>query len=987
MNPASIDRHALPMQIIYSNDQQRLANALADFLFSADSSLFEKRIVVVPHLLMKDFIFSTLEKKVGIAAGVQVFPLNQAVMEILGPSSKRIPSFVEMSLAIQELLQMLCQEETFAFRSYLRDETQKISSFSDELTRCFTHYGLYGSDFLHDWLAKPGPQQTVWKRLFSQASSWTYPIEFLKNTGVFSGKVALFGFSSLAPAYLSFFSQVSAALFQLSPCALFWEDCVSDKERIGTKKFFIRKGGSEKAVDELDNFLRQGHPLLKRWGKWGKEMLRHLDAFLLFEKEMYEDNTPQTLLGSIQSSLLHLEEPFLSSDDSIQIHSAPSKLREVEALRDTLETLMHTSQSTDSPLRPSDIVIASPDIAGYAPYIKMVFSQSVLPYRIEGLPLKNTSKAVRGFLQLLELPNLQYDLSSVLALFQNACFLEKSGFSSEEISQIFTWLKAAQVKKGINSWEEGIDRLLYGLARIPGEEDLLDPWPLSCIPLSKIDLFNRFLLLFSRLKHDLAQLNSKKTVHCWLSFFVAIADAYLVIAWDKEPFFKELRGVAISSTTLVWDYESIRRVIDHLAKKAGGSIASRSAECLHFVALSSGTIKTARVIGCLGMNEAIFPRPDVRSSLFEMDAPLLKTDEDRYTFLELFLKAKEYLILSYLRIHPEDGKCLGPSLLIEELVEYMQECCIFTVDHPVLPFDPVYFEPNAPIKKWSEIDMLAARAQQLPKHPPSPFFSSQPQDFPQSLNITTRQLKALARHPLQFYLNEKLKIFLNKEEDEEEAQFLLSPLQKALLRREALAHSLSRTLHKSQAQGKLPQGLFHDLARNELEEEVNVLLSALNNFGLKQDQLLSQPLPQMMFNVKGVSISLKGELDNVTPEGLLVLGEANIKTLAAVWPLYLLYRMLNPQNRFLLFAKKEKKLELPISDPESLFVSYLEYFLLARQMPSPLMPQWVKDILEGKEFVVRDTDDPYLSYLKRLNAIPKAWDFIPLGFRESFHAL
>ena len=330
---------------------------------------------------MKDFLYSKFERILGIAAGVQVVPLNRAVVEILDalpssrtPNRKRIPLFVEMTLAIEEQLHLLKTDAFSSLREYLDQKPQRISSFSDALASCFIRYGLYGIDFLEKWLGGHGWQQMVWKSLFSEESPWTYPLKFLKvplPENFPQGKIALFGFSYLSPAHLQFFSAFNAELYQLSPSAFFWGDSVSDKQRV----FASRKGASQAVVQSM----QQGHPLLGNWGKLGREHLKGLDLFLLDERDTYTEEFPQTLLGQIKASLLTLESISFQSDRSIQLHSATSRLREVEILRTSVETLLQEHLLKEDPIFPREIVVASPDISGYAPYISMVFSESGLP--------------------------------------------------------------------------------------------------------------------------------------------------------------------------------------------------------------------------------------------------------------------------------------------------------------------------------------------------------------------------------------------------------------------------------------------------------------------------------------------------------------------------------------------------------------------------------------------------------------------------------
>ena len=233
-----------------------LADLLLMSFFLLFSRPFETRIVVVPNIKLKEFLFQQLamHSHLKIAAGVQVLPLKAAVMEILDTvsiplSRKRIPSFLELSLAIEEKLFSLKLPLLDQYLNLLEGEkkSRRIAHLSDELSRCFSIYGLYGQQFLPAWLAKEGWQQTLWNTIFAQESPWTYPIESLTKwkQSSFQGKIALFGFTYLSAAHLSFFSSLPATVYHPSPCALFWEDFASDKERLFRGRLFRKKGGKE----------------------------------------------------------------------------------------------------------------------------------------------------------------------------------------------------------------------------------------------------------------------------------------------------------------------------------------------------------------------------------------------------------------------------------------------------------------------------------------------------------------------------------------------------------------------------------------------------------------------------------------------------------------------------------------------------------------------------------------------------------------------
>jgi exodeoxyribonuclease V gamma subunit len=979
-------------KVIFGNDMRRLAFRLGEEIFSSGSHPFENRLIVVPDISMKEFLLSSFaaHPHLQIAAGVQILPLNQAIMEI----HSRIPSSLELSLAIEQRLHF--STNSFLER-YLSTSCEKkwrrISSLSDQLAKMFVRYGVYGMEFLPKWLENPGWQQSLWKEIYA---SWTFPLEALKiaSPAQFSGKLALFGFSYLPPIYLSFFSAIGTSLYQLSPCALFWEDMASDKERIFFARVLKKRGAKENVRDEIDQYLQQSHTLLGNWGKLGREMLKTLDHFEFVDEEMYDEPKKNELLGCLKKSLLTLEEASsLTLDDSIQVHSATSRLREVEILKDSLETLLQAYAANNDPIAPGEILVLSTDIAAYLPYIQMVFDQSSFAYSVQGIPLFSVSQAVQGFFQLLSLKEKNFVFSSVIDLFRCEPWMEKWGWSPDEVGRLLHWFKDAEIREGVgsdlNSWTVGIHRLLHGLAMIPTGH-VVEIWPTGSVPHSEIDLFSGFLELFESIKTDLNVLEEVKGAADWLDWFLRLAEKYFSFDGQKEPFFQQLKTLSLSCRSLkqkVWNFESIKRVLSHLAQTPSGDISSSPhLQKVTFTSLRQGCLRPARIIWCLGMHEGAFPRSDPRSSLCEMihaDYVPSKTDEDRSSFLDLFLNAKDRLIFSFQRLNPEDGKQQGASLLIDELNQYLIKRGIIggivPIAHPGFPYDRTYFSQEGKVKKWSEEDYRMAQAHYFSRNEPNPFFVPQPRlpNTAEEILIDISQLKKLARHPIQFYFNQTLKIYLKEEEDEEEKEFILSFLRKAMLRKKAFKTALPQLMDQLRAKGRLPSGLFMEAALHEIEEEGKELLANLAEFEISpaevasvrfssQEQRLEVPLDG---NRKAY---ITGTLEDTTPKGLIFHGSNDLKTLVRAWPLYLISLCVNPEGRKLFLTKVGEAVELPVVDPIAALSTYLDYFLLAKNSPSPLMPDWAESLLlksdgEFSKAVSKkmNYEDAYLEYLKR----------------------
>ncbi len=975
-------------EIILSNSLENLAERMIDALFFADlmQHPFEKRLVVVPDMAMKEFLVSycAYHPRLQVCAGLQIQLLGDAMNQLHGPSEKKIPSAAVLSLAIEEQLWTRGAEDPeldkYLACSSEEKKGRRIAQLSDELARLFAHYGLHGVHFLKGWLSSKERhwQKKLFCTLFQDSSAWSYPIALYRGGAETSARIALFGFHYLTPVHLSFFTQRGASIYALSPSMVFWGDFVTDKEKIAERRRLMRKGASAQKIEVIQRYLDEGHPLLNNWGKLGREMLKNLDAFTLKEVEAYDfkDVAKPTLLSGLKRSLLMLEKGILTADHSLQIHSATSKLREVEALFQTLENLLISHEGNGDPLRLRDVLIYAPDIAVYAPYIAMVLSQRGCPYAIQGLPLSATSSAVRGFLLLLEVHKTKGALHAVMALFENGSFQEKTPFSGEELSLLHRFFAEAEIregwKEGIHSWEMGVARLLQSFAVV--SDPASQPFCLHGIGPKELDLMDRFLTLLHAIEESLQFLCVKHSAEDWFLWAGRTAQEYLAFDVGSESFFQELQSLALQVKHWkdpLWSFESIERVFLQAAEKRSAKWGSSERDKIRFASLGPGRLAPARLIWCLGMDEGAFPRSEAKSPLNLIDETRStdyfpsRLDEDRAIFLELLLSAQDYLMFSYERVNADDHKEQSYSLLIDELNHYAEHL-IAVVNHAPLPF-------HAP-----PVSSQQHRT----------FFEPLPESEEESY-INLSALKKCARHPLQFYMQKRLRIYLKEDKDEEAKEFLLSRPWNARLRQTAMHGSFEGAINHASFQGKMPRGIFGQAALCGLNEETEELFENLDRHGVRPEEvhalhLCEKPgdsphhLPPLQVAVGSRIVSLVGTIADVTPQGLLVRGKWEWKTVLPVWPLYLVYRCVIKENLPLLFSGRVEPLHIDLPHPEEALASYLEYYFLCHKEPSPLMPNWGSALLQkSKEEFAKEVrseighygEDPYLSYLRNRGAL------------------
>lgn len=1021
------------LHCIFSQNIESLANKLKQDVIASSRYPFSKRIIITPSQPIKDYLIGFFAKELGIIAGIQFLSLRQAINEWLFPSGKKIPDSIEISLALEEIIAQSWQKNASSkLYSYIACEEdskkdKRIADLSDQLSSIFEEYGTYGMHFISTWMKKSGWQQTLWNQLFSLHSHWVCPVEAAAFLQTQSTSIFVFGSSFLPLSYLQILRQVGALFYFFSPCELFWEDVHTDRERLYLRKKLAQKGISIEKREEINHYDTQAHPLLANWGKLGRALLKNLDLFSLASTELYDVKKENSNLLKLQKQILCFErkDPIICADSSLQLHSAPTKLREVEALFDTLLTLMQ--ESTD-PIPLDQIIVLAPDTTAYAPYIEMVFANHQLPFTIEDLPLCSHI-ASRGFSLLKKVLKENFSFDSICAVLEEPLFFTKHGWSLDQVKQIKHWLELATIRqeetKETSNWEVGISRLLLGIATLMPLESTVH-WPIDGITLTDMELFSDFLYAFTSLQQDLLSLHShqRMTLFSWLLYIEALLLRYFAI--ENDGFLQEIKQLQKRSQnfSFMHSYESIERIIDRLLHKKSSLQKTQHLRQIHFRSLQEGCIYPTQVIWILGMDEDLMPRMRQNSSLSELSQNLsfdyipTCAEQDRYLLLEAIFSAQKHLLFSYERIDSKDQKPKGFSFLIEEL----QACVTLQViDHPNLPFDAIYFQRDSLIKKWQKSDYQIAVSHYLSFMEDKPFL---PQDAIKPVVLSTidvKQLYNLAKNPIRFFCQDVFQIFLDKEEPDRD--FIFSHYQKAIFTREAHTKPLEALLAQLEAQDKLPVGLFKDLAVKKLQLEITQMRQALLGFDLQLDSLFSLTLskeckkieqlengnwiaPAIELDFDNQKIHIIGTLTDLSDTGLISKSANHLEGVITIWPIYLIYLILQPQMRQsssqILSVKDGSCLRLQITNPVLSLQKYLYYFFHARQTISPLKKSWTKILLLGtkKDFEKALSDDSQPNLAKMQDVYEKwlerrgfqfeaqsTWDYWAHMLRDVFSIL
>lgn len=734
-------------------------------------------------------------------------------------------------------------------------------------------------------------------------------------------------------------------------------------------------------------------------------------------------DAPLTMLQALQGDLLLLRNPnngpkisFDRYDHSIQIHANTNRLREIESLHNTLLSLIDLSQDNDDQIAPEDIVVMAPNIADYEPYIKMVFdgSEGNLRGKIIDLHLPSQSLLVQGFLHLLSLPFGRWDVAALLQLFHYSAFQKKQGFTSEDLNTLEGWIKKTGVIWGQNqthrgeilnrahcfspleenastgTWEFAIDQLIAGLIYDPSNEEGTTA-PFDEIEFTQSELLGKFVRLLRSLHRDLSSLadGTQLKLQEWTQLLQNLFKTYFEPLDEEADEYQEIATLLLAFYHLSpslpdarYSFLSIKKhLTDHLANTRT-NYQDHSLSAARFCSILPMRTLPAKVVAWIGMEEGAFPRQEKRLSLNMLsknpkaDFIPSQTDFDRYLFLEGILSARQYFIMSHLNYSEEDSKETTPSLLLSELMNYLDNAyevegvlptskCYFK--HPFYPFDSHYFSENSPFPSYSEKHYKMAKAfyhldKQSISHFVPQFIAPLPSEEQETITLDT--LVSFARNPLRTYYNQKLGIYLETKENRLDEKFQLTALDKYALKQDALKTPLNTLLNAFERKGGFPpSNYFKKLAKTNLCEEITSLKNKVGEedslFEIEISELHSHPhlsekgnwlLPPLQIVHRNKKIKIVGRFEFVSKQGLILQLNTNKEDLVKAVPQVLVYQALLhthaiPLGKDLIFSKEGKTKQFFHDNPLPLLDKFLEYYYLGIENPSPLLPEWVPTIL------------------------------------------
>jgi exodeoxyribonuclease V gamma subunit len=771
------------MKVYRSNRVEALLDALTEVLREPAAGPLHPEPVMVHSRAMAVWLSMRLAERFdGWVGGAFPFPRNfvqELFSAVLGARAEATEGFTRPRLlwsvlaALPELLPTPPFEE---LRRYVADDPRGQARFqlAQRIAETLDRYAVYRPRMVIGWDdgEEDHWQARLWRTIVARQGA-DHPPSLARDVfrrldaGDFDRdalppRVCVFGVSTLPPFYVQVLGALSrhvpVHLFALSPSHEFWAELRSSRQALRA----LREpppGAAAQALPLAD----QGNPLLASFGAVGRDFQLVLEREVDYdeaEPSLYREPPTRTMLGQLQSDVLHLrhrggEHPDLDDptrtppprvvepdDRSITFHACHSPMREVEVLHDQLLELL--AGPGHPPVAPHQVVVLMADVETYAPLVEAVFERdhregSFIPYCIADRSVRAESPTIEAFHRLLGLVGSRITVSEILDLLAVEAVHTHFEITAEDLDVITEWVGAAGVRWGVdaqhrgehgqprydqNTWRFGLQRLLLGYG-LPGgnRNTFAGVLPYDEIEGQDAELLGKLAEFCERLFTHLAELDRPRTPPAWQEALTALADDMLstagLAAWEHQQLRRAIEGLVTDAAAAGFDgtlpMESMRVLVEERLEEERPAQRFLAGGVTFCAMLPMRTIPF-EVVCMLGMSDGAFPRAG-RTVGFDLMAQRPRPGDrsrradDRYLFLEALLAARQRVILSYVGQSIQDNADLPPSVAVSELLDVLDEGFVargpgglrkqLVLRHPMQPFSPRYFGADPDPRLWS----------------------------------------------------------------------------------------------------------------------------------------------------------------------------------------------------------------------------------------------------------------------------------------------
>ena len=349
------------------------------------------------------------------------------------------------------------------------------------------------------------------------------------------------------------------------------------------------------------------------------------------------------------------------------------------------------------------------------------------------------------------------------------------------------------------------------------------------------------------------------------------------------------------------------------------------------------------------MNEGTFPRSKipVEFDLMNLEpepGDPVRSEEDRYLFLENLISARSHIYFSYVGQSNRQDTEFPPSVVLREFLDYLEEYYgleseDLVTKHRLQAFSPAYFKDGG-LFSYSKTQLNISR-QLLDGGAEYPQFISARLPVPDKewKNLSVGDLIGFFQHPTKYLLQARLGINLYEDDvlSEDREPFALYGLDKYIVGQELLDNFIKgKPVAPYEqiliARDMLPEGWSGKQAFDQRTDEVE-------EFGTKLTSILQQQLEDCEADITIDDFHLVGKLSNIYEQAQIYyrFGRMQPKYLIDLWIKHLVFQIVKPVGHkgiSRLFTRDKNE-------------PFAEYRLSPVENPRPILKQLLQMYWEG----------------------------------------
>jgi|GEM_PF-4528964 len=706
-----------------SADINFLADELSERIsYTRELSSFFKHqpSVIVQNAGMEQWIKLQLARRKGAFAEVDVsFPaakLFQLQREVLGvddiPRSSRWYISRRIALILyKHRNDPLMKSATRMWRDADQNPVvleRKRWVLAEQIADAFDEYELYRTRDIESWIEEGDDwQKFIMRNLYDEKELFRYSAaqktidEIEKAEDFLNDEYHIFVLPGLVPHQIEMFSAIS----KFRPVYFYvvypFSDSVEMEFRLNTYL------GSQ--IIDYVNIIK---------GKCGAEII-NLDQIKkikgtghILKSEAVSDL--DLLKAAVSGKSLQIKSSENISS-SIHVASTHNSLREVEVLHDWLSQL----SLQDDTLKSDDILIVSPQMDTYRPFLDAVFqnADSVYPRSFE-LSFSGFSgrefDAVHSVQHFIDVLKSRCTTTDILEFLDFQSVRDALEIQDADIDLIRRWLDKSGIRWGLNAeqksqwnlpqtsentWDFGLKRLMLGLAAGNLGETYRGVLPLNEIQKNEdAELLGKISFLIRVISSASKESDKRRTMTDWLTWMRSVVEQ--LIGEESAAIVFSSAQRTIEKTEAIMEPEEIPYDVfasfirkELKQSQTGGGRQSGTVLCADMVPMRSLPYK---VIAVLGLNDGAFPRAELRPAFSYLatqenrPGDRSRKADDRLLLLETILATQKNLFLSYQGKNQYTNEEIPASSVLSQLITEIET---IRRKHSITPVSPVQKYP------------------------------------------------------------------------------------------------------------------------------------------------------------------------------------------------------------------------------------------------------------------------------------------------------